>query len=49
LDFGGSPVRHRAGEVQELLATGVLGIIKKPYEMTAVENEIRAILDRPRS
>ena len=36
-------------QVQELLATGVLGIIRKPYEMTAVENEIRAILDRPRA
>jgi len=35
-------------QVQELLATGVLGIIKKPYEMTVVENEIRAVLDRPR-
>ncbi len=36
-------------KVQELLATGVLGIIKKPYEMTAVENEVRAVLDRPRT
>jgi two-component system, cell cycle sensor histidine kinase and response regulator CckA len=36
-------------QVHELLATGVLGIIKKPYEMTAVEVEIRTILDRPRT
>jgi two-component system cell cycle sensor histidine kinase/response regulator CckA len=33
-------------KTQELLATGVLGIIKKPYEMAAVENEIRSVLDR---
>jgi len=36
-------------QVTELLSTGVLGIIRKPYEMTAVENEIRAVLDRPRA
>jgi len=36
-------------QTQELLATGVLGIIKKPYEMTAVESEIRKVLDRGRS
>ena len=34
-------------QVNELLSTGVLGIIRKPYEMTVVENEIRAVLDRP--
>ena len=33
-------------QTQELLATGVLGIIKKPYEMTSVESEIRKVLDR---
>jgi PAS domain S-box-containing protein len=33
-------------QTQELLATGVLGIIKKPYEMTSVETEIRKVLDR---
>jgi two-component system cell cycle sensor histidine kinase/response regulator CckA len=36
-------------QVQELLATGVLGIIKKPYEMTAVEGEIRRVLDSGRT
>ncbi|HET6450246.1 MAG TPA: ATP-binding protein [Spirochaetia bacterium] len=33
-------------KTQEILSTGVLGIIRKPYEMTAVEAEIRAVLDR---
>jgi two-component system cell cycle sensor histidine kinase/response regulator CckA len=35
-------------QVQELLATGVMGIIKKPYEMTSVESEIRKVLDQGR-
>jgi nitrogen-specific signal transduction histidine kinase/ActR/RegA family two-component response regulator len=35
-------------QVQELLATGVMGIIKKPYEMTSVESEIRKVLDHGR-
>ncbi len=33
-------------KTQELLSTGVLGIIKKPYEMATVESEIRGVLDR---
>jgi two-component system, cell cycle sensor histidine kinase and response regulator CckA len=33
-------------KTQELLSTGVLGIIKKPYEMSTVESEIRGVLDR---
>jgi CheY-like chemotaxis protein len=36
-------------QTQEILATGVLGIIKKPYEMTSVESEIRKVLDRGRA
>ena len=32
-------------QTQEILATGILGIIKKPYEMTSVEREIRKVLD----
>jgi CheY-like chemotaxis protein len=36
-------------QTQELLATGVLGIIKKPYEMASVESEIRRALDRRRT
>jgi DNA-binding response OmpR family regulator len=33
-------------QIQELLGTGVLGIIKKPYEMSSLERELRSILDR---
>jgi hypothetical protein len=33
-------------KTQEFLSTGALGVIRKPYEMTAVESEIRTILDR---
>ena len=36
-------------QTQEILATGVLGIIKKPYEMTLVESEIRKVLDQGRA
>ncbi len=35
-------------KTEELLSTGVLGIIKKPYELAAVEKEIRRALDQPR-
>ncbi|HVO37536.1 MAG TPA: ATP-binding protein [Spirochaetia bacterium] len=34
-------------KVEDLLATGVLGIIRKPYELSAVEKEIRRVLDKP--
>ena len=33
---------------KDLLATGALGIIQKPYEMVSLENEIRRVLDRGR-
>ncbi len=36
-------------QTQELLSTGVLGIVKKPYEMTSLETEIRRALDRGRT
>ena len=36
-------------QTKELLSTGVMGIIKKPYEMSSVEDEIRSFLDRGRS
>ena len=34
-------------KTEDLLATGALGIIRKPYEVESVEKEIRRILDAP--
>jgi PAS domain S-box-containing protein len=35
-------------KTEDLLATGALGIIRKPYEIETVEKEIRRVLDTPK-